>query len=611
MAETTRDQSQSRQTPQAAGEPGAKAASTEASTSAFDIGAAGTVGSRRRQYLIGNRPLPGVASVPTELIVQKLQAMEDAEIVRRQRPRPSGALPSGAMQPASEIIVIRVDQQRGEELRRSAAPNIIIEPDGLLRYADTTLPGTMQFQAGQTIPSTSRGKDIALRIVGEGDRPLEGAGVVVFGSGFPAQGVTDASGQTTVRFYDEHNGAANALGGASAIYVRPAADHWERLIPEPALADGVNLVRLRPFNQTFPGFPSQRLVGWGQRMMKLDLLAGRLDGAGVKIGLIDSGCDHTHPLLRHVTQGVEVVDPARPNGWTVDPIGHGTHCAGVIAAGDRSRAQGILGFAPGAELHILKVLPGGRCSDLIAALDECIERQLDVVNIGVASDQISELVALKLAEAREKGVACIVAAGSSGGLAQFPAMSTGALSVSAIGKLGEFPPDTYHAQTELGQPVGAEGLFKPRFSNFAPQISVCAPGVAIVSTVPGGGYAAWDGTSMAAAHVTGFAAVLLAHHPLFQGAYRTRGEHRVAALFETIRASSDPSRAGQALSDLQRAPGWVPPGLQAGQAVAEAGSGRSAFMNAMPQPWQQAALAATSAYLANPVMVQLRAMGMI
>jgi len=118
--------------------------------------------------------------------------------------------------------------------------------------------------------------------------------------------------------------------------------------------------------------------------------------------------------------------------------------------------------------------------------------------------------------------------------------------------------------------------------------------------------------TMAAAHVTGFAAVLLAHHPLFQGIYRTRGEHRVAALFEIIRPSTDPSRAATALSDLQRAPEWwMLPALQAGQAAAEVGSGSSSFVNAIPQPWQQAGLAATSAYLASPVMVQLRAMGMI
>ena len=226
MAETTRE-SQSRQPAQTVAEPAAKTVSAEQSKSAFDIGVAGTVGSRTRQYLIGNRPLPGVAAVPTELMLQKLQAMEDVEIVRR-RPRPRASEgPSNGIGSAAEIIVIRADERRGEDLLRTAAANIIVEPDGWLRYPDAPFCGATELQiGGQTVPLLSRGRDIAVRVVGEGDRPLEGASVVVFGSGFPAQGVTDASGQTTIRFYDQHNDAANGLDAVVALYVKPAADHW-------------------------------------------------------------------------------------------------------------------------------------------------------------------------------------------------------------------------------------------------------------------------------------------------------------------------------------------------------------------------------------------------
>ena len=82
-----------------------------------------------------------------------------------------------------------------------------------------------------------------------------------------------------------------------------------------------------------------------------------------------------------------------------------------------------------------------------------------------------------------------------------------------------------------------------------------------MSTVPGGGYVAADGTSAAAAHVTGLAALVLAHHPLFQeGALRVRSEQRVHALFELIRASAvprvpDPQRGGAGVPDLARIPG--------------------------------------------------------
>jgi subtilisin family serine protease len=606
MSEQTKDQSPHKQTAQPTAS-GPKLASPEQPKSAWDNGAAGTVGSRKPQYLIGSRSLPGIAPVPTELIVHALEAMAEVEIVRRLRPRKSPTPSDGGLQSGSEIIVARMDEAQGEALRRNAAPNLVIEADELLYCADATHSGLTSFGiGGQPTPLPCRGKDLRFRVVGEGDRPLAGARVFVFGSGLPAQAVTDESGHATVTFFDQHNGAVGGLVAAHALYVKPAADHWERFIADPALGEGANLIRLRPFSQTFSNFPAERLVGWGQRMMKLDQLPDGLDGAGVKIGLIASGCDNSHPLLRHVTHGFDVMEPGKANGWATDPIGHGTHCAGIIAAGSGSRTGGVRGFAPGAELHVFKLLPGGRFSDLIEALDECIERQIDVAHISVGCGQRSELVALKLAEASQRGVACIVAAGASSGLPQFPANEPTALAVAAVGKIGEFPPDSHHARIALGRPVGADGLFVPEFGDYGLQAPVRAPGVAIVSTVPGGGYAAWDGASMAAAHVTGFAALLLAHFPLFHGAYATRGEHRVAALFETIRAASDRSGIGGGLTDLQRVPGWTlpvpravltqPPETIAGGPI------RHPLQTGWPPP---------PAYLADPVLMQLRALGMI
>ncbi len=601
-----KDQSQPKQRVQPAGS-GPKHTPPEQLKSAWGNGEAGTVAPRRQQYLIGSRPLPGVAPVPTDLIVQALNAMPGVEIVRRLRPRGSQTLADSGNQPAFEIIVARMDEEQGEALRRSAVLNLVVEVDELLHCGGATLSSAMRILIGEQMAALlCPGKEIMFRVLGEEDRPLAGASVVVFGSGLPSQAVTDASGQATVTLFDEHNGGPEAPCIAKAVYVRPAADHWDRLIADPALDDGTNLIRLLPLKQTFPNFPGERLVGWGLRMMKLDHLADGLEGTGVKIGLIDSGCDNTHSLLRHVTRGVNVVEPSKPDTWTIDPVGHGTHCSGIIAAGGGSRPAGVRGFAPDAEVHVFKVFPGGRFSALIEALDECIERQIDVVHIGVGSDRPSELVALKLAAARQKGVACIAPAGSPGGLVQFRATAPGVLAVSAIGKLGEFPPDSNHAQMALGQPVGAEGLFVPKFSAYAPEAAVCAPGLAIVSTVPGGGYAAWDGASIAAAHVTGFAALLLAHYPLFQGAYVTRGEHRVAALFETMRASAsgDPSRVTAGLADLLRVPGWAFLVQQPGRGDAltqmpEAVAGRSGFAGAIPPQ------------ASSPLLMQLRAMGVI
>jgi subtilisin family serine protease len=131
------------------------------------------------------------------------------------------------------------------------------------------------------------------------------------------------------------------------------------------------------------------------------------------------------------------------------------------------------------------------------------------------------------------------------------------LAVSAIGKLGEFPSDSYHAQTvQPNLTVGT--MFSAKFTCFGPQVAVAGPGVAIVSTVPGGGYASWDGTSMATPHVTGMGALVLAHHPLLRDGARVRNEQRVAQLFALLASAGtrylgDPTREGAGLPDLQRA----------------------------------------------------------
>lgn len=134
--------------------------------------------------------------------------------------------------------------------------------------------------------------------------------------------------------------------------------------------------------------------------------------------------------------------------------------------------------------------------------------------------------------------------------------------MAAIGKVGEFPPDSYHAQTVSA--VDRTGFFSPKFTCFGPEITVCAPGVAILSSVPPNNYAVWDGTSMAASHVTGLAALVLAHHPDFQGPFKPRNADRVDRLFQILRASAqpvnagDPRRTGFGIPDVLIALGLAP-----------------------------------------------------
>jgi subtilisin len=276
----------------------------------------------------------------------------------------------------------------------------------------------------------------------------------------------------------------------------------------------------------------------------------------VRIGLIDSGCDNSHPSLRHVVKGVDLTRGNGARDWTRDEIGQGTHCAGIIA-GTGDPGLGVSGIAPGAEIHVFKLSPGGRFSDLIEALDQCIEAQIDIVHLGISANQVSELVARKIIEARLRGVACIATSGDEGGPARFPGMVLGVLCVSAVGRLGDFPADTHHALAAIPELIGPAGIFAANFSGAGPQLGVCAPGVAVISSVPGGGLAARDGSAIAAAHVVGFATLILGHHPLFRGVHASRGEQRVNALFELILGSAarpvfDQARVGAGMPDFRR-----------------------------------------------------------
>ncbi len=587
-----------------------------------------TVVRRKQRYLIGFRSLPGITSLPNDPFFERLSQMDNVEIVRRlpgiavqTTPLTSNAAAPSRM--SAEIIVVRMDEQRGEALRQNAPPHVIVERDAPLGYSDMLIPEPLNWQhAVQAMPFPRPRRELRFCILGEGERPLANAVISMYGAGFPAQAVTDSSGQASLQ-----TGAVDG-SGIQAIYVRPAADHWERYIRNPSLESGqVNVIRLSPLARTSRSFPGERPYGWGQRIMKFDRVSADWKGAGTKIGLIDSGCDSSHPLLHHVVRGADLTRDKDAQSWKSDELGQGTHCAGIIAASAAAAAASaggaasseivseIVGCAPDSELHIFKVVPGGYLSDLVDALSQCIERGLDIVQIGVSAEQFSEIVAQKITEARLHGIACITGAGNSGGVVQFPGNVPGVLTVSAVGKLGEYPQDTRHAQRALPQLIAFSGIYATNFSAWGPQVGVCAPGVAVVSSVPGGGYAAWDGTSMAASHVVGFSALLLSHHPMLQSInYGARAEQRVSTLCDILRVAAipyaqvDPSRVGAGIPDLQQVPGLLSMGQQQfyGGPI---GVGTVAGLGTLQPPF-----AASDAYPGGPMamntLLQLRAAGL-
>jgi hypothetical protein len=416
-----------------------------------------------------------------------------------------------------------------------ALAGVLLELDASLNFG-----GGIRFaQSSEVLSPTAVPVRAAFTVVGKNDEPIEGAAVSMLGGFGSARGSTDAHGRVEMTLLAEPPPTVEAL------QVRPHADYWSYWNFRPVLdLARPTTIRLARLDQGFPQFPNQALVGWGLKAMRLDQLsAEQYNGRGVRVALVGSGCSNRHRNLRHVDDGLDL-SSSGSGDWTDDEVGLGTHCAGIIAGGHSS--AGVRGIAPEAALLVLKTSREARVSELIDALDRSIERGADIVSITIGAEHGSVLLEQKIAQAKSLGIACIAGAGDSAGAVRSPAASPEVLAVSAVGWRAAFPSDSSHTLS-IGQAGnGFDGYFVASFACAGPEVDLCGPGVAVVSSVPPDNFAAWDGTATAAAHVTGLAALVLAHHPDFSasGPYAKRDSQRVDRLFAILRASAQPFRIG-------------------------------------------------------------------
>lgn len=470
--------------------------------------------------------------------------------VKRTVPRHGATAPMSMVAgEAADVFVADIEPAAAPMLRQQAiSAGLIVEPNEALDYV-----GMSPFRAPSYAPPAAMAGDIApvrvqIRVVGPGEAPVAEANVMLQGDGFMQTGKTSAKGDVALDLWCAPGSRAKYL------WVKPKASYWDRYIATPNLqGDTINVVRLQAFGETIPGFPASFGYGWGQKMMGLLSRPDFARGQGVKIAIIDSGADSSHPLLNHITLGLDASTEALADGWKNDTIGHGSHVAGVITANGAGGTM-FTGFAPEAEIHVIKVFPGGYDS-LIQALNYCIAKKIDVVNMSLGGTEVSVAVDQVLQEAAVAGVACIVAAGNSGDAVKYPASSPNSLAVGAVGAMTETRAQSW-AQTQIiADNIAADGIYPARFSCHGPEIGVVAPGVSIVSTLPNNSFGVDDGTSMAAPHVTGLAALLLAHHPIFTSTFTQRNRERVSALFGILRQLCTPygfseARAGSGLPIL-------------------------------------------------------------
>lgn len=487
-----------------------------------------------------------------DFLLEQLEGDPEVTVLQRLTPRSFQAQSLGTSI-TDEVVVAEISAQAVEELVKH--PQVVLEEDSLILPYPAVAP-TQVADPGVLSPFGTT-TTWTLALTGTGGQPVAGATVFLYGSGAPAQGRTDDAGQVTLSLLNETDETLRA------VYINPQSDYWSAWINRPQLAGGsTTTIPLLSLRDSFPGFPDAELLGWGQRAMRLDHVPSTFTGNKIKVAVVDSGAAAlTHPDLTGVHDGVDLTStPSNSEHWTEDTIAHGSHCSGVIA-GARN-GTGVRGFAPEADVYEARIFPGGRISSLLDAVDYCIDQGIDVVNMSLGTGGSSQILLQKLAQAKEVGVACIVAAGNTGGDVQFPGTSPDVLTVAAIGKDDEFPESSYHAQQRWKNGQNDHDFFSAQFSCHGDQVDVCGPGVAVVSSVPSHGFAAWDGTSMATPHVTGLACLVLAHHPDFQsGPFQLKGAARVDHLFEILKSSctplqfGDPQRSGKGLPDAPRALG--------------------------------------------------------
>ncbi|HAQ08410.1 MAG TPA: peptidase S8 [Bacillus bacterium] len=213
---------------------------------------------------------------------------------------------------------------------------------------------------------------------------------------------------------------------------------------------------------------------------------------GIEIAIVDTGVDLDHPDLRNrLVKGYNVVDKRQEPD---DDNGHGTHVAGIIAS-ETNNNEGIAGLTWFNKIMPIKAMGAkgyGTTFDIATGIVWAVDHGADVINLSLGNYQPSKVLEEAVSYAYSKNVVMVSAAGNDGSSQPtYPSAYPEVLSVSAIDYEGK----------------------RAGFSNHGDYIDIAAPGVYIPSTYFNKQYAALSGTSMAAPHVAGLAALIKSANP--------------------------------------------------------------------------------------------------
>lgn len=216
-------------------------------------------------------------------------------------------------------------------------------------------------------------------------------------------------------------------------------------------------------------------------------------GDNVTIAIIDTGCDYNNKLLKDkIIGGYNFTSEDTPDNY-MDYNGHGTHVAGVIAAGENDKFKSI---APHSNLLILKALDGngrGSMANIISAIDYAIKHNVDIINMSLGSNKGTDELHKIIEQAIENNISVVCAAGNE----------------------GDNNPDTeeldfpscYEEVIEVGAMDNNYNISK--FSNSNKYVDIIAPGEDICSTYLLDEFKCLTGTSMATPIISGILALLI------------------------------------------------------------------------------------------------------
>ncbi|HHI94659.1 MAG TPA: hypothetical protein ENK04_14305 [Gammaproteobacteria bacterium] len=243
-------------------------------------------------------------------------------------------------------------------------------------------------------------------------------------------------------------------------------------------------------------------------------------GSDVIIAIVDTGVDYNHSELSNNiwNNSAEIANNGRDDdgngfvddvrGWDfanndsnpMDDNDHGTHLAGTIAASGNN-GSGVAGVNWSARIMPLKFMDStgaGSSADAIAAIDYAVANGARVINASWGGGPFSSAMFNAISAANDAGVLFVAAAGNES---------------NNNDRTPSYPAD-YDLPNVISVAATDDADTLAGFSNFgANSVDLGAPGVSILSTVRNNGYASFNGTSMAAPHVTGVAALVIADNP--------------------------------------------------------------------------------------------------